>query len=860
MLMKLFTSPIIALLIVAGADLGEIADMQRRLSMFSAIFASTVSLMFLEIFAVRVIAISLDEQVIYYVISIAMLGMGSAGAVATLAPAPASFEAAARRAFWFAGGASLATLLFFAGLTFFGGEMNISLDKAITADAGLLIPWTISPHYLAALQKFVLVGTALAGFLLFLPYFFFGLFLTTLFRAAAKADVARMYAVDLIGACSGAVIVILALEHVAFAVSVAFVVLLPLAAAALIASVGGRRKMALGAVAAAAIMAPVFVPSGASSLIEPRPHMDSLARTPIMYIGYEAREVFRTWTSYGRIAAVELKSRNDPYTQFLMAHGGGEGHARVFPDDGDLARRPEPLRIEYAVRLSMAGCKPGRVLVLLAGAGADMVLFDRYTGGRAEIVGVELVEDVFAWPASQDEFGLGAFFRQPNIRMVAAEGREFLARDKTLYDCILFSWPGASRGYFTGVSAAAPAYLQTREGLTEILDHLAPGGQLTMLAGDRATMTASFTEILRKKGAGDLHDAFAVASMAPPPNEYEYYHPKVSNTQFLLVKPEGFTPEDLRNFDAISAEYDLHTLYRPQDPASSGNVYDRLIGASDPFAFLNERLREHGVAAFSASDDKPYADDPFPDWAYFTPRFWSASAGAVYEGRIGRIWSLRLYHVGVIAALVLASFVLIGGPLLLAYRGRSLKGFATASHVAYFAAIGAAYMFVQLGLIQKLRLLIGHPGFTIAIVLASMILFTGIGSFTSERLFSRRVLTFRRAALAAAVATVAAIFAIDALTPLIVGLPRAAKIAAAFAFPAVPAFFMGQLFPQGLAALAGARAQLIPLCMGVNSLAGTIAAGLGVALAPIIGFSAIIFIGAGVYLAVTAMPHGARAG
>lgn len=832
----------------------------RRAMTFWSIFASTVSLMFLEIFAVRVIAISLDEQVIYYVISLAMLGMGSAGAVATLAPAPPSFENAARRGFWFALGASLSTLLFFMGLTAFGAAMNDGLDKAIAADAGQLVPWTISPHYLAGLQKYVLIGTALAGILLYLPYFFFGLFLTTLFRAAAKEDVARLYAVDLIGACTGAVLVILALEHASFAVSSAFVVALPLAGAALIAFVGGRGRMAFGALATAAAMSLVFIPSGASSLVEPKPHIDSLARTPIMYIGYKAREIFRTWTSYGRIAALELKSEKDPYTQYLMAHGGGEGHARIFPNDGDMKRRPEPLRIEYAVRLAMAGCEPGRVLVLLAGAGADMVLFDRFTGGNAEIVGVELVEDVFAWPASQKKFGLGAFFRKPNIRMVAAEGREFLARDRTLYDCILFSWPGASRGYFTGVSAAAPAYLQTREGLSEILDHLAPGGQLTMLAGDRATMTAAFIEILRKKGVEDLHDAFAIASMAPPPSEYEYYHPKVSNTQFLLVKPDGFEAADLRNFDAISGEYDLVTLYRPQDPSSDGTVYEKLIAAKDPFAFLNERLRTHGVAAFPATDDKPYADDPFPAWAYLSPRFWSASAGEIYEPRIGRIWSLRLYHVAIIAALGLASLVLIGGPLLLAYRGRSLAGFETGSHVAYFAAIGAAYMFVQLGLIQKLRLLIGHPGFTIAIVLASMILFTGVGSFLSDRLFSKRLLTFRRAALAAALATIAAILAIEVLTPMLVGLPRAAKIAAAFAFPAVPAFFMGQLFPQGLAALAGARARIIPLSMGVNALAGTIAAGLGVALAPVIGFSAIILLGAAGYFFVMAMPHGARSG
>ena len=51
----------------------------NRRYLFGAIFCATLGLMFLEVFAVRVIAITLDDQVIYYVISLAMLGIGSAG-------------------------------------------------------------------------------------------------------------------------------------------------------------------------------------------------------------------------------------------------------------------------------------------------------------------------------------------------------------------------------------------------------------------------------------------------------------------------------------------------------------------------------------------------------------------------------------------------------------------------------------------------------------------------------------------------------------------------------------------------------------------------------------------------------------
>jgi hypothetical protein len=52
---------------------------------------------------------------------------------------------------------------------------------------------------------------------------------------------------------------------------------------------------------------------------------------------------------------------------------------------------------------------------------------------------------------------------------------------------------------------------------------------------------------------------------------------------------------------------------------------------------------------------------------------------------------------------------------------------------AYFLLIGAAFMFVEITLIQRMSLFLGHPIYSLAIVLFSIILATGAGSLFSDR-------------------------------------------------------------------------------------------------------------------------------
>jgi predicted membrane-bound spermidine synthase len=52
----------------------------------------------------------------------------------------------------------------------------------------------------------------------------------------------------------------------------------------------------------------------------------------------------------------------------------------------------------------------------------------------------------------------------------------------------------------------------------------------------------------------------------------------------------------------------------------------------------------------------------------------------------------------------------------------------------YFSLIGAGFMMIEIGLLQRMSIFLGHPIYSLSVLLSTLILSTGIGSFLSEKL------------------------------------------------------------------------------------------------------------------------------
>jgi predicted membrane-bound spermidine synthase len=196
-----------------------------------------------------------------------------------------------------------------------------------------------------------------------------------------------------------------------------------------------------------------------------------------------------------------------------------------------------------------------------------------------------------------------------------------------------------------------------------------------------------------------------------------------------------------------------------------------------------------------------------------------------------------------ISAALVVLFVI--GPLIV---GGGRPGAGWGAWLAYFGALGAGFMLLEVALLQRFVLLLGHPVYSLTVTLFSLLLGTGLGSLVSRRVPSPRVHTVTTRALVgiAAVACGAAIGLAHVIDAGIAWtLPM--RIAYAVMLIAPVGFLLGMPLPGGMRLIAADRADIIPWGWGINGAFSVVGATLAVFIAMNWGFSVTLFSAAAVY-------------
>jgi hypothetical protein len=189
-------------------------------------------------------------------------------------------------------------------------------------------------------------------------------------------------------------------------------------------------------------------------------------------------------------------------------------------------------------------------------------------------------------------------------------------------------------------------------------------------------------------------------------------------------------------------------------------------------------------------------------------------------------------HGNLSASLTLLTLVLISmvavvlviiGPAMSSTRRSSAK--LTLWSGAYFLLIGMAFMFVEISLIQRMSLFLGHPIYSLAIVLFSVVLATGLGSLFSHKAVPLSVNSLVGWPLALAVYL--------GLLPLWWGrlldeaetgsLIERASVCLLMVVPA--GLLMGFMFPTGMRLCTRIDSRITPWVWAVNGAAGVLATG-----------------------------------
>jgi hypothetical protein len=171
--------------------------------------------------------------------------------------------------------------------------------------------------------------------------------------------------------------------------------------------------------------------------------------------------------------------------------------------------------------------------------------------------------------------------------------------------------------------------------------------------------------------------------------------------------------------------------------------------------------------------------------------------------------------------------------------------------VTYFCAIGMGFMLIEVSQMQRLMVFLGHPVYGLAVVLFTILLFSGIGSTTVAAQYPRPGAVIARVSALLTTLTVAGL-----LTPVLTATARSAatdvRILLSVALLAPPAFCMGMMFPLGLSVWRR-RAELLPFFWSANGITSMFASVLGMALSIAFGIANTYTIGVGFYVVCAIM-------
>jgi len=778
-----------------------------------------------EILLMRLFSIILWHHFAYMIISVAMLGYGAAGA----------FVAIAQR--WLLPRFDAA---FVAAAACFG----------LTAVTGFVLAQRVAFNPLELLWDPAQPLRLLIVYALLTIPFFCAAMCICLTFTRFSTEPHRVYSFDIVGAGVGCLAILGALSITTAQGALQWTGSLGLVAAALASSISRvMRPWTAAALIGGAAVLVVGLPSGWVGL-QPSPYKDLSQALAVS----GTHVVAERSSAIGLIEVVEsalipfryapgmsLNATNEPPPQ-LGVFTDGDGPSALTLYDGRL----EPLAYLDALTSALPYhlLERPRVLVLGAGAGGDVL--QAISHHAREIDAIEINPQVVDLVQRRFVDYSGALYASDPVRIHVAEARRFVAASSDRFDLIQVALLDTFGTSAAGLYALSESYLYTVEALGEYLDHLAPGGLLAITRWvnlpprDALKLFATAVAALEARGAVNPNQQLALI--------------RGWKTATLLAKTSAFTTAEIEALKRFCRSRSFDVAYYPGIAASETNrfnVLERPDFYQGALAVLGPD-RDAFVASYKFNIAPPTDDRPY-FFQFFKWRTLPELLALKGQGGLPLLeWGYPVL-VATLAQATLASLVLILLPLWLGspLPGKGERTWSRSRTSTYFAAIGFAFMFIEIAFIQKFILFLAHPLYAVAVVLCAFLLFAGLGSRYSRHVEAKLRVARRRpitwvVAVAAVVASLYVALLPAVFRPLL-PLPDAIRIALSIALIAPLAFAMGMPFPLGLAAVAGPP-QLVAWAWGINACASVVAAILATLLAIHFGFSTVVLLAIALYL------------
>jgi hypothetical protein len=297
------------------------------------------------------------------------------------------------------------------------------------------------------------------------------------------------------------------------------------------------------------------------------------------------------------------------------------------------------------------------------------------------------------------------------------------------------------------------------------------------------------------------------------------------------VKNGAFTASEASQVESFSVAQGFPALYTPNH--RTGSYEERLVLSKD-------MEREY---ALSEREIRPSTDD----WPFFSqyikPNHQEINNDVQTTRRFYPQPFLMLRQISKEVAKWSILFLIV--PLLFLNFGGLRKMPNKLGSMVYFSALGLGFMLIEVVMMQKYALILGHPINAFSIVLSTLLISSGIGSF-SVKFVKNPYRAIVVALSGIIVSTVVSYLVLRFFTPDIIGLSFPLRATIAAAMIAFSGLFMGAMMPSGIKAI-GAVPSSIPWMWSLNGVFSVLASFIAVNVSIEYGFTAVFALGLVVY-------------
>jgi spermidine synthase len=788
------------------------SGMRRSLNRagFWGLFATSMAILLLELALTRIFSVTMWYHFAFLTITLAMLGISIAWAMVFTARRFFSAERLPRRL-------SQASLAF-------------ALSTTISIIIYLLIPWKFETPY----QIFFSLLGSFA--LLLLPFLTGGLVLAQIMTHFSFAT-PRLYLYDLAGAGLGC----LAVVPLFYILSGPSIIILT----SLLSALGGlffailfkRRKMVISFALVCLLFTGVIVGNQLYPFIK-------IVHTKT---GLKENQIAERWTP---IAYILLRSESNLYhgwgmsqkfngyfpPEMVIEQDAAAG-TPILQFDGDYSKLEY---LTYDVTSAVYNMtQPESVFIVGPGGGRD-ILTAKYFNARRVVV-VELNPAIVE--LVNEEYGdfSGKPYSLPGVETYIGEARSYLAHSDERFDLLHISMIDSWAANLSGAYVLSENNLYTVEAFGIYLDHLSEDGFLSVSRwymgeqhGETMRLVALAIKTLQERGVEDVQSRILLV------------HYRTVAT--LIVKNSAITSEELANMERACQEKDFEILAGP-----GGIGADALLVSMLSPGGYEKVVADYPIDITPPVDDRPFFFQMQPLRQFFADLHESTSGNLKPNSQAGFILNSML----LLTLAFCVGFIII--PLQITQHKKIGLGKALSRYgreIGYFSLLGLGFMLVEVALLQRYILFLGHPVYAAATVLFCLLLFAGFGSKVSAGLLkdSRLAGSLRILLVFVALLVLLNRLFLGDIFQLLQGIPLAIKFLFSAVLLGILGFSMGMAFPSGIRLLLARKGEeMVPWVWGINGSFSVLASILAMFLAVYFGYSYALLAGLVAYALAIAM-------